>query len=250
MIQQHYVLNSLTQWCVHKAGCQVCFDDCIHDRESQRLLRGMQLMYQVLRKTPNTDHITESGFYYRLALPRLQSLYQRLSTNVLLWDYRTANDWLTLEDRSFLSSPDFVTAQTLVMGGIPIHQAPTLGIIEPHDTGPRARFLQFLYDYYGFTRVYQFYRTGVLRPIIDTLVQLKGYSFPRAFANPEFHRNVDILTISQCIAKTEILYDEELAIEVVLDTYFSDVPHLIRDDMQTQTCQYLGIIKTNATHIS
>lgn len=250
MIRQHYVLNSLTQWCIHKTGCQVCFDDGTQDQESHRLLRGMGLMYQVLRKTPRADQIMESGFYYRLALPRLQSFYRNTATGSLLWDYRTADEWLLTEDRSFIANPDFITPHTLVVGGIPIHQAPTLGVVDPHTDTPKTRMLQFLYDYYGFARVYQFYQTGVLRPVINSLVQLKGHTFPQAFASPTFQRTVDMMVIAQCISRVPILYGEEIAIEVVLDTYFSDVPRLIRDDMQTHTCRYLGIIHPDMTHSS
>lgn len=250
MIRQHFVLNSLTQWCVYKAGCQVCFPACAQDQESQRLLRGMELMYQVLRKTSNTERLMEGRFYYGHALPRLQSFYHNTTTDALLWDYPLANRWLGLEDHCYIATPEFITGATLVAGGIPIFQAPTLSVVQPHTDDTKTRMLQFLYDYYGFTRVYQFYQTGVLRPVLASLVQLKGYSFPQAFAQPTFHRVVDMMTIAQCISRVPILYGEAIAIGVVLDTYFSDVPRQIRDEIQQHTCQYLGVNPSPVIHTS
>lgn len=241
----HVYLNTLAQWAVAKATCRDCYPSAEPPRESVLLMNATDLMFGLLHKEPDPKKHPKGSFYRAQLYPHLQAMIRRTPQEHRGWSYRDASFWMALEDRSHLTTPDFVTADTLVTGGVDPTKMPALGIVDVHFNTPRRRLLQFFFDYYGVSRTLEFSRLRILRGLIHQLEEKIDLTrLPDLLGEPGFHRQVNNLVITHAMANVPILYSEETAIEVVVDTLFGDIHPGERDVFYQDTMSYLGVNPT------
>lgn len=246
MLHHHHVfLNTLVHWAVAKATCRDCYPYQEGPLESIALTRATDLVFGLLRKEPQSHTSPKSGFYHAHLLPKLQNITRREITDQTTWTHREAYFWMTLEDRSYLTAPDFVTLETLIVGGVNPTRMPTLGITDVHIPTRRRRLLQFLFDYYGVVRTFELARRRVLRSVIHKLDEQVGDITPEQFGHLWFHRLVNNIVIAEVIAQVPVLYNGEIVVDVVVGALFDDLMPIERDFLYHDSIEYLGLTPTH-----